>query len=159
MEGSPLDTGISPQGTALFQTPYPDHTTGPTVPPGQAQLRSQDTTHGGRGHILPPLNKAGKKIIQEVCGTFLFLARGIDGGILPALSTLALQQAQPTKNTMKLCKLFLDYMTSQEEPILTYKASNMVLAVHSNASYLSKPKARSRAGGHMFMSVNNNIRK
>ncbi len=48
-------------------------------------------------------------------------------------------------------------MASQEEPILTYKASAMVLAVHSNASYLSEPKACSRAGGHMFMSKNNDI--
>jgi hypothetical protein len=46
---------------------------------------------------------------------------------------------------------FLDYVASQEDAILTYKASNMVLAIHSNASYLSKPKARSRAGRHMFM--------
>jgi hypothetical protein len=42
-------------------------------------------------------------------------------------------------------------MASQDKAILTYKASNMVLAVHSNTSYLSEPKARSRAGGHMFM--------
>ena len=28
----------------------------------------------------------------------------------------------------------------------------MVLALHSDASYLSEPKARSRAGGHFFMS-------
>ncbi len=27
----------------------------------------------------------------------------------------------------------------------------MKLAIHSNASYLLEPKARSRAGGHMFM--------
>ena len=32
----------------------------------------------------------------------------------------------------------------------------MVLAVHSDASYLSEPKARSRAGGHFFMSLNHN---
>ena len=30
----------------------------------------------------------------------------------------------------------------------------MVLAGHSNASYLSKSKARSQAGGHFFMSSN-----
>jgi hypothetical protein len=58
---------------------------------------------------------------------------------------------------MTLCKLFLDYMASQDETILTYKASNMVLAIHSNASSLSKPNARSRAGGHMFMSTNGDI--
>jgi hypothetical protein len=47
-------------------------------------------------------------------------------------------------------------MASQDEAVLTYKASNMVLAIHSNASYLSKPKARSRAGGHMFMAGRDN---
>jgi hypothetical protein len=30
----------------------------------------------------------------------------------------------------------------------------MILAVHSDASYLSKPNARSRAGGHFFLSNN-----
>ncbi len=30
----------------------------------------------------------------------------------------------------------------------------MVLVMHSNASYLSKPKACSRAGGHIFLSTN-----
>ena len=33
----------------------------------------------------------------------------------------------------------------------------MVLAVHSDASYLSEPKARSRAGGHFFLSTNSII--
>jgi hypothetical protein len=33
----------------------------------------------------------------------------------------------------------------------------MVLAVHSNASYLSKPKARNRAGGHFFLSSNTTV--
>jgi hypothetical protein len=48
-------------------------------------------------------------------------------------------------------------MASQDKAVLTYKASNMVLAIHSNESYLSKPKARSRAGGHMFMAGRNDI--
>ncbi len=48
----------------------------------------------------------------------------------------------------------LAYLTTQEDAILTYNASNMILAVHSNASYLSKPKARSQAGGHFFLSSN-----
>ena len=33
-----------------------------------------------------------------------------------------------------------------------YSASNMVLHIHSDGSYLSEPKARSRAGGHFFLS-------
>ena len=47
---------------------------------------------------------------------------------------------------------FLDYVTTQEEAVLTLNASNMILAVHSDASYLSEPKAQSRAGDHFFLS-------
>ena len=32
----------------------------------------------------------------------------------------------------------------------------MILAVHSDASYLSEPKVRSRAGGHFFLSNDEN---
>ena len=109
------------------------------------------------GDDSPALSKAGKKIIQEVCGEFLFLARAVDGGLLPALSSLASQQANPTEKTMFLCKQFLDFMATQEEAVLTYRASDMVLAIHSDASYLSEPKSRSRAGGHMFMAGKDKI--
>jgi hypothetical protein len=71
--------------------------------------------------------------------------------MLTPLSALASEQSAPTEATMEKCLQFLDYAASQEDAILTYKASDMVLAIHSDASYLSEPKARSRAGGHMFM--------
>jgi hypothetical protein len=45
----------------------------------------------------------------------------------------------------------------QEDALLSYHASDMVLAVHSAASYLSKPKARSQAGGHFFLSSNTTV--
>ncbi len=69
--------------------------------------------------VSPALDKAGKKFIQEVCGVFLFLARAVDGGLLPAFSSLSSQQANPTEKTMELCKNFLDFMATQEEAILT----------------------------------------
>ena len=34
---------------------------------------------------------------------------------------------------------------------IRYTASDMILHIHSNASYLSKPRARSRAGGDYFL--------
>jgi hypothetical protein len=71
--------------------------------------------------------------------------------MLTPLSSLASEQASPTELTMEKCLQLLDYATTQDNAILTYKASNMILAIHSNASYLSEPKAQSRAGGHMFM--------
>jgi hypothetical protein len=33
----------------------------------------------------------------------------------------------------------------------------MVLSIHSNASYLSKPKSQNHPGGHMFMAGKDNI--
>jgi hypothetical protein len=74
--------------------------------------------------------------------------------MLPALGTLATQQATPTKNTMKKIKQFLDYASTNPDAVLTYHASNMVLAGYSDALYLSKSNAQSRDGGHFFMSSN-----
>ncbi len=48
-------------------------------------------------------------------------------------------------------------MVMQEDAIPTYCANDMVIAIHSNASYLSKPKSHSRSGGHMFMAGKDNI--
>ena len=97
------------------------------------------------------LPKEEKKYIQQVIGTFLYYGRSVDSTMLTTLSSIASTQAKPTKETMAETKLFLDYTATHEDAIITYHASNMVLVVHSNASYLSKPKARSRAGGHFFM--------
>ena len=58
---------------------------------------------------------------------------------------------------MKQTKQLLDYLASQEEAVLTYSASEMILVVHSDASYLNESKAQNRAGGHFFMSSNSDI--
>ncbi len=77
--------------------------------------------------------------------------------MLVVLGSIATQQVNPTENTMKKGHQFLDYAFIHPDAIVTYHASDMVLPGHNNASYLSKSKARSRAGGHFFMS--NNIAK
>jgi hypothetical protein len=107
--------------------------------------------HAKANNDSPLLDKVGEKIIQEVTGVFLFLARAVDSTMPTPLSAIASEQAASTENTMQTCLQFLEYAALQEDAIVTYRASNMKLAIHSNASYLSKPKARSRAGGHMFM--------
>ncbi len=75
--------------------------------------------------------------------------------MLTALSSIAATQAEPTEETMENIKSFLDYAASHQDTILTYQASDMVLIVHSNASYLSKPKAQSRAGANITNPHNN----
>ena len=92
-----------------------------------------------------------------MCGKFLFLGRAVDATLLCPISAIASQAANPTEETMKQTKKLLDYVASQDEAFLTYHASDMKLAAHSDASYLSEPKARSRAGSHFFLSNGANI--
>ena len=103
------------------------------------------------------LSKEEKLYVQQVLGTFLFYGRAIDSTMLTALSAIASDQAAPTKATMERVRLFLDYTATHPDAVLTYRKSDMVLAVHSDASYLSEPKARSRAGGHHYLSNNTDV--
>ena len=77
--------------------------------------------------------------------------------MLSALGSLATQQAAPTENKMTLAKQVLNYTSTHPVSIITYHASDMVLSNHSDASYLSESKARSRDGGHFFISNNSSI--
>ena len=95
--------------------------------------------------------------MQQVTGVFLFYARAVGRTMLTALSAISSEQVTRTENTMKKCKQLLDYADSQEEAILTYKKNDMVLAIHSDAYYLSESKTRSRAVGHWFMAGNEEI--
>jgi hypothetical protein len=87
-----------------------------------------------------------------VIGVFLYYGHAVDSTMLTALSAIASAQAKPTEETMTCCKQFLNYAATHQDAILTYKSSDMVLVLHRDASYLSKPKACSRAGGHFFLS-------
>ncbi len=101
-----------------------------------------------------PVDDEKRKHIQKVTGEFLWYARGVDGTLLTPLSAIAAKQSKPTINTMIRSKQIMDYLATQEPAVLTYRKSNMVLAVHSDASYLNEENARSRAGGHHFLSKN-----
>jgi len=59
-------------------------------------------------------------------------------------------QVKLTKHTVYLVKWLLDYAATSPDAILTYKKSDMVLAVHSDPSYLNEPAAKSRGGKHFF---------
>ncbi len=82
----------------------------------------------------------------------MFWGQAVDSTLLCPISAFALQAAKPTEDTMEQTLQLLDYIATQLEAVLTYSASNMKLAVHSDASYLSEPQACNRAGGHFFLS-------
>jgi hypothetical protein len=106
---------------------------------------------------VPLLDDKAKQFIQQVCSKFLFLSRAVDSTLLCPISAIASQSSKPTEDTIQQTLQLLDYLAMQEDAVLFYHASDMVLAVHSNASYLSKPKAHSQAGGHFFLSSNTTV--
>jgi hypothetical protein len=71
--------------------------------------------------------------------------------MLVALGTLAAAQADGTTATMVALTHLLNYAATHPTITLRYHASDMILRVHSDASYLSETKARSRAGGFFYL--------
>ena len=83
------------------------------------------------------LNKEEFTLLQQIIGVFLFYSRAIDSTILVTLSDLAAQQTQATELTMQKANQLLDYLASNADFTLRYHASDMQLAIESDASYLS----------------------
>jgi hypothetical protein len=102
----------------------------------------------------PLSNQTEKTYVQAVTGTLLYYVWAVDPTILTTLNAIAMQQASPTQETMEEVKQLLDYCACQEDAIITYRATQMILAVHSDAGYLNKKKSRSWTGGHFYLSNN-----
>ena len=100
----------------------------------------------------PLLDAKGIKHVQSVVGCLLFYARAVDNKLLCTLSSIGTKQATATKNTLAKCDILLDYLATYPNDGITYKASNMILAAHSDAGYLNESESRSRAGAHIFLS-------
>ena len=103
--------------------------------------------YGARIQLTDPqddtaaLDIADQKLVREVVGVFLFYARAVDSTMLPALGTISTQQSKPTKKTMESITKFLNYCASNLDTKVQFQASNMILHVKSNASYLSAAQA------------------
>jgi hypothetical protein len=91
------------------------------------------TQYAKEEDVSPPLPKKETKYIQAVAGTVLYHARAVDTTILMALSSNVTKQANLTQEMMKKVEQLLDYCATQEDAIITYNASKMILAIHSNA--------------------------
>ena len=90
-------------------------------------------------------------IVQQVVGGVLYYARAVDCTVLTALSSIASKQTVVTERTKERVRQLLDYLASKPDATVRYHASDMVLNIHSDASYLSESRARSRAARHYFM--------
>eukprot|EP00804_Cyclotella_cryptica_P017050 CCRYP_003285-RA/>CCRYP_003285-RA protein AED:0.19 eAED:0.21 QI:0/0/0/1/1/1/2/0/900 len=98
-----------------------------------------------------PLDSDSHKCIQQNVGALLYYVRGVDNTILLSLSAIASEQAHPTQLTHKCYQQLLDYCASHPDAVIRFTASDMVLNIHSDASYLSESNVCSQIAGHFFL--------
>ena len=71
--------------------------------------------------------------------------------MLTDIGSISAQQSKVTEITYADTLWLLNYAVTHPNAKIRYTASNMILYIHSDVSYLSEPQARSRAGGHYFL--------
>jgi hypothetical protein len=99
----------------------------------------------------PPLMAKKCLTIQKVTGSVLYYARAVDPTVLMPLNDIATEQTKATEKTQAATNRLLDYLATPPDATIKYHASDMILHIHSDASYLSVSNARSRLGGLFFL--------
>jgi hypothetical protein len=99
----------------------------------------------------PKLDAKGIKGVQQIVGGILYYAWAINMRVLKVLSSIAVEQKKASEKTMARCTQLLDYLLHNADVKVCFHASDMILNIHSNASYLLEGQAQSHACGHFFM--------
>jgi hypothetical protein len=112
-------------------------------------MHGSKTQYATKGET-PPLTAKQCLTIQKVTGSVLYYARAVDPTILMPLNDIATDKTKTTEKTQAATTQLLDYLVTHPDATIRYHASDMILHIHSNASYLSVSNARSRLGGLFF---------
>ncbi len=93
--------------------------------------------HSHRSHKTLHVTEKEIKQVQKIVGSILYYARAVDMTVLMALSLIASKQTKGIKHTVEKAYQVLDYLASHPDAVVRFRASDMVLNIHSDASYLS----------------------
>jgi hypothetical protein len=66
----------------------------------------------------------------------LYYARAVDPIVLMPLNDIATEQTKATEKTQAATNQLLDYLATHPDATIIYHASDMILHIHSDASYL-----------------------
>jgi hypothetical protein len=102
----------------------------------------------------PPLTAQQCLTIQKVTGSVLYYARVVYPTVLMPLNDIATEHTKATEKAQAATNQLLDYLVTHPDATIGYHASDMILHIHSDASYLSFSNARSRLGGLFFLGKN-----
>jgi hypothetical protein len=126
--------------------------------PQLSPFKSKPIAYGNKSQLVseeepsPSLDDAGIKRVQGIVGAVLYYARAVNNKLLVGLSAIGTQQAAATEATNAAVSHLLDYLATYPNDGITFRASDMILAAHSDAGYLNESLARSRAGAFIFLS-------
>jgi hypothetical protein len=107
----------------------------------------------------PALSNKDVNKLQKLTGTLLYYARAVDPTLIMPINVLASEQSKGSAVTAEKVIKLLNYCNTHPETKIRYHASNMILHIHSDASYLSETEAKSRAGGFFYMGSSTNMDK
>jgi hypothetical protein len=99
----------------------------------------------------PALSAKDVNKLQQLTGTLLYYDRAVDTTLIITINVLASAQTRATSDTADKVIKLLKYCTTHPETKIRYHASDMILYIHSDASYISEREAKSRAGGFFYM--------
>jgi hypothetical protein len=99
----------------------------------------------------PPLTAQQCLTIQKVKGSVLYYSRAVDPTVIVSLNDIATEQTKATEKAQAATNQMLDYLANHPDATIRYHASDMILHIHRDASYLSVSNARSRLGGPFFL--------
>jgi hypothetical protein len=101
--------------------------------------------------ISPALSDKDVNKLQQLTGTLLYYSRAVDTTLIMPINVLASEQSKATSVTADKVIKLLNYCNTHPEIKIRYHASDMILHIHSDDSYLSENEAKSRAGGFFYM--------
>jgi hypothetical protein len=99
----------------------------------------------------PPLTAQQCPTIKKVTGSALYYARAVDPTVLMPLNDIATEQTKALEKKQAATNQMLDYLATHPDATIRYPASDMILHIHSDASYLSVSNDWSRLGGLFFL--------
>jgi hypothetical protein len=92
----------------------------------------------------PALSDKDVNKLQQLTGTLLYYARAVDPTLIMPINLLAPEQSNATEVTADKVIKLLNYCNTHPETKIRYHASDMILHIQSDASYLSENEAKSR---------------
>jgi hypothetical protein len=124
---------------------YPQHTPSKCV----TSIYGAKTQYATRDET-PLLSAKQCTNMQNIPGSVFYYARAVDPTVIMPLNDIATEQINATEKTQVAENKLLDYLATHTDATVRYHKSDMILDIHSDASYLSISHAHIILGGLFY---------